>query len=111
MSLRLAISNISKSYNGKTVLKDCSFSFDSNRIYLLMGPNGSGKSTFLRICALLEEPDSGEVKFIDDNMAVNLPLVKDTTALSPTSGRDTSPPKLAFGKGYPPKPPLGKGGS
>jgi len=110
MSLRLVISNISKSYNGKTVLKDCSFSFDSNRIYLLMGPNGSGKSTFLRVCALLEEPDSGEVKFIDDNMAVNLPLVKDTTALSPTSGRDTSPPSSPLVKDTPPSPPLVRGG-
>jgi tungstate transport system ATP-binding protein len=63
MSLRLAVSNINKSYNGKHVLKDCSFSFEAGGMYLLMGPNGSGKSTFLRICALLEEPDSGEVKY------------------------------------------------
>jgi tungstate transport system ATP-binding protein len=63
MNLRLAASNINKSYNGKHVLKDCSFSFEAGGMYLLMGPNGSGKSTFLRICALLEEPDSGEVKY------------------------------------------------
>jgi len=63
MSLRLTVSNISKNYNGKPVLRDCSFSFDSSGIYVLMGPNGSGKSTFLRICALLECPDSGEVNF------------------------------------------------
>jgi tungstate transport system ATP-binding protein len=29
-----------------------------------MGANGSGKSTFLRICALLEEPDRGEVNYL-----------------------------------------------
>src|SRR4030043_1006158 len=63
MSLRLALSNINKNYNGKSVLQDCSFSFDKNEIYILMGPNGSGKSTFLRLCALLEEPDKGQVKF------------------------------------------------
>lgn len=67
MNLRLTVSNISKSYNGKPVLKDCSFSFDSSGIYLLMGPNGSGKSTFLRLCALLEEPDRGEVNFFSGN--------------------------------------------
>ncbi len=67
MNLRLTVSNISKSYNGKPILKDCSFSFDSSGIYLLMGPNGSGKSTFLRICALLEEPDRGEVNFFSGN--------------------------------------------
>lgn len=63
MSLRLSVSNINKNYNGKSVLRDCSFSFDKNGIYILIGPNGSGKSTFLRICALLEEPDKGQVKF------------------------------------------------
>lgn len=67
MSLRLALSNINKNYNGKSVLQDCSFSFDKNEIYILMGPNGSGKSTFLRICALLEEPDRGEVNFFSGN--------------------------------------------
>lgn len=67
MSLRLTVSNISRNYNGKPVLKDCSFAFDGGCIYLLMGPNGSGKSTFLRICALLEDPDRGEVNFISGN--------------------------------------------
>jgi tungstate transport system ATP-binding protein len=87
MSLRLALSNINKNYNGKSVLQDCSFSFDKNEIYILMGPNGSGKSTFLRICALLEEPDGGEVKFIDDNTPRSLPLAGDTTLPIPPLAR------------------------
>jgi len=66
MGLSLTASNISKSYNGKVVLTDCSYSFNTSGIYILMGPNGSGKSTFLRICALLEEPDCGEVKFFSE---------------------------------------------
>jgi len=76
MSLRLTVSNIGKTYDGKPVLKDCSFSFDSNCIYVLMGPNGSGKSTFLRICALLEHPDTGEVNFVEDNTLHTPPLVR-----------------------------------
>jgi tungstate transport system ATP-binding protein len=89
MGLILTVSNISKNYNGKSVLADCSFSFDSSGIYLLIGPNGSGKSTFLRLCALLEEPDSGEVNFIADNIPLDPQLSRDTT---------------------PPIPPLPKGG-
>ena len=76
MSLRLTVSNISRNYTGKPVLKDCSFAFDSGCIYLLLGPNGSGKSTFLRICALLEDTDSGEVNFVEDNTPLNSPLVR-----------------------------------
>lgn len=66
MNLSLAVSNISKSYNGNPVLKGCSFSFEKSGVYVLMGPNGSGKSTFLRICALLEEPDKGEVTYYSE---------------------------------------------
>ncbi len=51
---------------GSLILHDCSFPFDGSGTYILMGPNGSGKSTFLRICALLEEPDSGEIKFFSE---------------------------------------------
>ena len=72
----MTVSNIGKTYNGKPVLRDCSFSFDSSGIYVLMGPNGSGKSTFLRICALLEHPDTGEVNFVEDNTPLNPPLVR-----------------------------------
>jgi tungstate transport system ATP-binding protein len=70
MSLGLTASHITMSYNGKLILHDCSFSFDGSGAYILMGPNGSGKSTFLRICALLEEPDSGEIKFFSEGAAL-----------------------------------------
>lgn len=70
MDLRLSVSNIYKGYNGIPVLKGCSFHFDRRDIYVLTGPNGSGKSTFLRICALLEEPDSGEINYLSENNAL-----------------------------------------
>ncbi len=42
MGLALAISHVFKSYDGKPVLKDCSFSFEKSGTYVLTGPNGSG---------------------------------------------------------------------
>src|SRR3989338_7347938 len=41
----LSIKNLSVSIEGKKILEDISFDFQSGRTYALMGPNGSGKST------------------------------------------------------------------
>jgi len=67
MSLNMT-ANVGKSYGGKTVLDGCSFDFLKDGIYAILGPNGSGKSTFLRVCALLEEPDRGRVDFFEDGI-------------------------------------------
>jgi tungstate transport system ATP-binding protein len=88
MSLELSVLNIFKSYEGEPVLRDCSFSFDKRQTYVLMGKNGSGKSTLLRICALLEEPDKGELVFSDDGAAIekDLSLKRRMTLLLPRVG-------------------------
>lgn len=65
MGLRLNFSGISKSYNGNLVLNNSSYLFEKGRVYVLMGPNGCGKSTLLRIAALLENPDSGSVNYME----------------------------------------------
>ncbi len=65
--MNLIVSHIRKIYDGKAILRDCSASFDSRGTYVLMGPNGCGKSTLLRICALLENPDGGDISFFDGN--------------------------------------------
>ena len=74
MSLGLATLHVRKSYGGNDVLKDCSFSFSENRIYVLTGANGCGKSTFLRICCLLEEPDSGEIRYFSQGGTIEKDL-------------------------------------
>ncbi len=65
MDLNLKISHLRKTYVGKTVLKDCSCDFTRGGVHALMGPNASGKSTLLRVCALVEPVDGGEVVYAD----------------------------------------------
>lgn len=88
MSLELVVSNISKSYSSDSVLKNCSVTFNSSGIYVLMGSNGSGKSTFLRICALLEAPDSGDINFHSEGKPVikDILLMRRITLLLPKIG-------------------------
>ena len=71
--MKLTVSHIVKVYEGRTILRDCSYSFERNGTYVLMGPNGCGKSTLLRISALLEDRDGGEVTYFSGNE----PLKKD----------------------------------
>jgi tungstate transport system ATP-binding protein len=88
MGLNLEVARIVKSYNGQAVLRGCSFAFDHGRTYTLLGANGSGKSTFLRIAALLEPPDAGEVRYRDNGVELphDLGLRRRITLLLPRIG-------------------------
>lgn len=57
----LFVSHLSKTYGGRVILDDISFTLNANSRVVLVGPNGAGKSTLLRILVGHESPDSGEV--------------------------------------------------
>ncbi len=57
----LNISDISKEYDGKPVLKGISFHIEAHEKTALIGMNGAGKSTLLKIIMGLEEADRGSV--------------------------------------------------
>jgi tungstate transport system ATP-binding protein len=63
MSLTLALNKISKTYDDELILNSLSYTFNAGETHILMGSNGCGKSTLLRICALLEQPDNGNLVF------------------------------------------------
>ena len=88
MTLRLLVWHVDKGYNGDRVLRDCSFAFNEHGIYVLTGSNGCGKSTFLRICALIEAPDSGEINYFFDDLLLSkdLELKRKITLVLPKVG-------------------------
>ncbi len=55
------INNLTKVYEGRTVLDIPELVFEKGKIYALLGPNGSGKTTLLEILSLLLPPTSGEI--------------------------------------------------
>ncbi|WML58049.1 sugar ABC transporter ATP-binding protein [Neobacillus sp. PS2-9] len=61
----LKMENISKSFNGITVLKSVGFSVEKGEVHALMGGNGAGKSTLMKILTGVYKADSGDI-FIDE---------------------------------------------
>ncbi|MBU1706984.1 ABC-F family ATP-binding cassette domain-containing protein, partial [bacterium] len=58
----LEVNNLSKSYDGKKVLRDIDLVLERGQKVALVGVNGAGKSTFCRMITGTEPPDSGEAK-------------------------------------------------
>ena len=61
----IVASNVTKTYGAgpfaKTVIDDCSFTIESNKLTVMIGPSGCGKSTLIQLIAGFESPDSGQI--------------------------------------------------
>lgn len=57
----IEVKNLSKRYNGKTVVDHTSITIEKGKITTFIGPNGAGKSTLLSMISRLIKKDSGEV--------------------------------------------------
>lgn len=57
----MKLDHVSKSYQGRTVLRDFSLALPDRGFCCILGPSGAGKTTLLRLMAGLEQPDSGTV--------------------------------------------------
>lgn len=55
------VKQISKSYNGKKVVDNISFTIPTKAITSFIGPNGAGKSTILSMISKVLKKDAGEV--------------------------------------------------
>lgn len=55
----LNVSDITKSFDGRDILKEVSFHIEEREKAAMVGVNGAGKSTLLKIIMGLLEPDSG----------------------------------------------------
>ena len=59
------VKDLNKGFDGRTLIKDLSFTLPRNGIVGVIGPNGVGKSTLFKTIVGFEEPDSGTVEIGD----------------------------------------------
>ena len=59
----LTLSEVGKSFGGRTLFEDVSLQVNREDRIGLVGPNGAGKSTLFNIILQTESPDEGQVNF------------------------------------------------
>lgn len=76
----LELQNITKTYNGITVIENLDLTVDNNELTVLLGASGCGKSTLLKIISGIVSPDSGTV-FLDGENILDRPIHKRDTVV------------------------------
>lgn len=61
MAASIEIKNLTKAYDGSTVLSNINFQINEREFIVFLGPSGCGKSTLLRMIAGLESISDGEI--------------------------------------------------
>lgn len=71
----LRVEGLTKSYRGRTVVKEVSLSLRRGEILGLLGPNGAGKTTSFYMITGLVPNDSGKI-YLDGQDVSNLPMYR-----------------------------------
>jgi ABC-2 type transport system ATP-binding protein len=60
----IEVEGLRKSYGGREVLHDLSFSVETGEVFALLGPNGAGKTTTVEILEGYRRRDAGDVRVL-----------------------------------------------
>lgn len=75
-SLPISITGINKSYGIVKVLSDVDLQIRSGEFITLLGPSGSGKTTLLMTIAGFIRPESGSIKFGEEEVVLKAPHLR-----------------------------------
>jgi len=64
----IELRNVSKSFDGETVLKNLNLDIHDSEFITLLGPSGCGKTTTLRIIGGFESTDEGDIFFMGERL-------------------------------------------
>lgn len=71
--------NVDKSFKGRKVISDLSFTINSNEIVALVGTNGAGKTTTIRMILGINRPDKGSIEYCTKNFNKKVGVQLQTT--------------------------------
>ena len=71
MKTSIKIENLSKSFNGRKILKEINLELPKDGIFGILGKNGAGKTTLLATLMGLITPTSGEIKIFNKCLKKN----------------------------------------
>jgi sulfate/thiosulfate transport system ATP-binding protein len=66
--MQIQVDHVSKAFDEYPALDDVSVTIPSGELVALLGPSGSGKTTLLRVIAGIETPETGRIKFGDEDV-------------------------------------------
>lgn len=72
----IKVHHLTKSFDGKTVVKEVDMTVYRGEIFGFMGPNGSGKTTFIRMLCGLLKPDGGRGTCLGYDIITEAELIK-----------------------------------
>lgn len=83
--LAVSINRLTKTFDGKEVIRNCSMSVGKGTIYGFIGENGAGKTTVFKILLGLLKPSMGEATVLGmDCVEQNIDILKKTGSLIET---------------------------
>ena len=68
----IELRNVSKQFDGETVLDSINLDIYDNEFLTLLGPSGCGKTTTLRMIGGFETPDQGDILFLGERITLTV---------------------------------------
>ena len=80
--LILSMKGITKSFSGVAALKNAALDLNAGEVVALMGENGAGKSTLMKILTGIYSKDSGEIKYMGQEVCFKGPAESEEAGIS-----------------------------